>query len=245
MQLSGDTILITGGSEGIGFEFARALAPGNTIIICGRSEGKLARARAELPGVITEVCDVTDEAQRDDLVTRVLRTYPTCNVLVNNAGGRHRVDLLTGTGVAAALDADVALNFTAPAALCGKLLNHLQAQPRAAIVNISTGLVYLPKTVQPFYCAAKAALHSYTQSLRWALRGSSVRVFEVLMTLVDTNFHQGELPKTIRAMKAEEAARLSLRGISRDKEEIHIGKSALARLLSFAAHTKGMAIVNR
>ncbi len=244
MQLSGNTILITGGSEGIGFELARILIPDNIVIICGRSEEKLARTKSVLPQLITEVCNVTDEGGRDELIRRVLLGNPKLNVLVNNAGGRRRVDLRTGDGVDSALDSDLALNFIAPAALCGKLLPHLQAQPRAAIVNISTGLVYLPKAVQPFYCAAKAALHSYTQSLRFAMQGSPVRVFEVFMTLVDTNFHQGELPGTIKAMKPQEAALQTVQGIRRDKEEIYIGKAALARWLAFAAPAKGMAILN-
>lgn len=243
MQLSGNTILITGGSEGIGFELARILAPDNIVIICGRSREKLDRAKSILPQLITEVCDVTDEARRDELTKRVLFNHPKLNVLVNNAGGRHRVDLKIGDGVEAALGPDLALNFSAPAALCTALLPHLLAR-RAAVVNISTGLVHLPKAVQPFYCAAKAALHSYTRSLRWALRGSSVRVFEVFMTLVDTNFHQGELPKTIKAMTPQEAARLTLEGIRRDKEEIYIGKAGLARLLAFVAPEKGMKILN-
>jgi len=245
MQLTGNTILITGGSEGIGFELAKALVPDNTVIICGRSEEKLAQAKTFLPQVATEVCDVTDEVQRDGLVRRVLRTHPKLNVLVNNAGSRHRVDLRTGDGVDSALNSDIALNFIAPAALCTKLLNHLQSQPHAAVVNISTGLVYLPKAIQPFYCAAKSALHSYTQSLRWALQGSSVRVFEVMMALVDTKFHQGELPGTIKAMHPREAARLTVEGIRQDKDEIHIGKAALARWVSFAAPGKGMEIINR
>lgn len=166
MHLAGNTILITGGSSGIGFELARALVRDNAVIICGRSEEKLARAKSVLPRVSTHVCDVTEESQREDMVTRVLRSHPELNVLINNAGGRQRVDLLADDGVEAALHHDVALNFIAPASFCSKLLRHFQARPRASIVNISTGLVYLPKAVQPFYCAAKSALHSYTRSLR-------------------------------------------------------------------------------
>jgi uncharacterized oxidoreductase len=245
MQLVGHTILITGGSEGIGFELAKALAPDNIVIICGRSAVKLERAKSALPQVMTEVCDITDEAQRDELVERVLRKYPKLNILVNNAGSRHRIYLRNGDDIESDLNADLSVNFVAPVSLSGKLLKHLQEQPRAAIVNISTGLVYLPKATQPFYCAAKAALHSYTRSLRWALQNSRVRVFEVMMTLVDTNFHQGDLPRNIKAMSPREAARLTLEGILRDEEEIHIGKAALARWVALVAPKKGMAIVNK
>lgn len=245
MQLRGNTILITGGSEGIGLELARALAPANTVIICGRSKAKLVSAATQLPQLVTEQCDVTDKAQRDALVERVLRNHPQLNVLINNAGGRHRVDMLSERDLEAALAADTELNYIAPAALCSKLTAHLCSRPQSAIVNVSTGLVYLPKAAQPFYCAAKSALHSYTQSLCWALRNSSVRVHEVMMSLVDTNFHQGELPRTIKSISAAEAARLTLKGLAKGSTEIHIGKAAMARWIAFAAPGKGMSIVNR
>lgn len=245
MELSDNTILITGGSEGIGFELARALAAKNTVLICGRSEEKLARAQERLPDVVTEVCDLTDAEQRTSLVERVLRSHPALNVLINNAGGREQVDLASGEGVEAALAHDLALNFTAPVDLCGRLLPHLQKKPRAAVVNVTTGLVYLPKAAQPFYCAAKAALHSYSQSLRWALRGSSVKVFEVMMPLVDTGFHKGTLPTNLRAMSAEEVTRDALAALERGRGEILVGKSAVARWVSLLAPSRGLAIVNR
>lgn len=245
MELSGNTVLITGGSEGIGFELAKALLPNNDVIVCGRNVEKLASAKQRLPGLLTEVCDVTDAGQRDTLIQHVLRTHPKLNILINNAGGRIPTDLLSGEGVEAALDYDIALNFVGPASLTGSFLAHLRAQPRAAVVNVTTGLVYLPKAAQTFYCAGKAALHSYTQSLRWVLRGSSVRVYEVFVALADTNFHKGSLPKTIEAMTAGEAARDTLNGLQRDKDEIFVGKSRLARWLAFVAPNKGMAILNR
>lgn len=245
MELYRNTILITGGSEGIGLELARQLAPTNAVIICGRSREKLDRARAELPSVATVACDLTVARERHALVEHVLREHPELNVIVNNAGGRQQVDLTGGEGLEAARELDLALNFTAPADLCGRLVPHLLGRPTAAVVNVTTGLVYLPKAAQPFYCAAKAALHSYTQSLRWALRGSSVRVFELLIPLVDTQFHKGRLPESSPAISAAEAARLSLRGIRRDEEEVFIGKAAAAKWLSTLWPSRGLEIVNR
>lgn len=245
MKLRDNTILITGGSEGIGLELARALVTENTVIICGRSEAKLAKARESLPDLVTMTCDVTVTAQREALVSEVLQAYPKFNLLINNAGGRQVTELIENKGFEAALGADLGLNFSAPVSLCQAFLDHLRGQPTAAIVNVTTGLVYLPKTAYPFYCAAKAALRSYTQSLRWALRDTHLSVFEVLMPLVDTPFHQGQLPNTIRAMSAGTAANQALQGISAHKLEIHIGKSGLMRWLAFVMPQKGLAIINK
>ena len=245
MKLTGETILITGGSEGIGFALAQALVLNNTVIICGRSEEKLNHAKSLCNGLITQTCDVTDAAQRQAMVKRLLHSYLQLNVLINNAGAKHRTDLLANEGVDVAMIHVMALNFTAPAALCAELLPHLRSRPKASIVNMTTGLVYLPKVEQTFYCAAKAALHSYTQSLAWALRESTVEVYEVSLPLVNTNFHQGELPTNIRLIKPDEAALKALSGIRKSKKQIYVGKAALARWLSVIAPNKGMAIVNK
>lgn len=245
MVLKGDTLLITGGSEGIGLALAQALAADNTVIVCGRDGDKLERAKAQIAALHTYTCDVTDPAQREALVTQLRRTHPQLNVLVNNAGAKQRTNLRTGESVETAMAHDMALNFTAPVALCTALLPQLQAQNRAAVINVTTGLVHLPKAEQAFYCAAKAALHSYTQSLRWALEGTAVEVYEVLLTLVDTHFHQGALPRNIPAIGAEEAARKMLEGIRRRRPETYVGKAALAPWLAVFAPRRGMAIVNR
>jgi len=245
MNLKGHTILITGGSEGVGFSLAQSLAPDNKVIICGRSEHKLARAREACNDLHTEICDVTNEAQRRAMLERILGLYPQLSILINNAGAKQHTDLLRDKSVDATMTRDMALNFAAPVALCTELLPHLRSRPGAAIVNITTGLVYLAKADQAFYCAAKAALHSYTQSLRWALRNSTVEIFEIYLTLVDTSFHQGTLPNNIAAISPGEAARLALRGIRHDKKEVYIGKASLAHWLSVLAPVKRMEIVNR
>lgn len=245
MHLSGNTILITGGSEGVGLALARSLIAVNRVIICGRSREKLSRARAELPDLHTHACDITDSAQRAQLVRRLGEDFPELNVLINNAGGKSPADLLDPADAESALAMDMALNFAAPVMLATQLLSGLRARPRAAVVNVTTGLVYLPKAEQAFYCAAKAALHSYSRSLRWALRDSKVEVCEVLLPLVDTNFHRGRLPRNIRAISAERAAELVLRGIARGAPELRPGRSALARWLDFLAPHRGLAAVNR
>ncbi len=245
MQLVGNTILITGGSEGIGLELAGRLAPQNNVIICGRTKQKLARAKAAIPDITTMICDVTVAEQRQGLIKKIISDHPDLNVLINNAGGRHLVDLTTAENPEGALSADLDLNFIAPVCLCNTILPHLKTKSQAAIVNISTGLIYLPKVSSPFYCAAKSALHSYTKSLRWSLRNVPIHISEVFLPLVATHFHQGNLPDTIPAISAENAVDRMLPGLNKGKQEIHIGKSTLARWLACINYDRGMGIINK
>jgi uncharacterized oxidoreductase len=247
MEITGNTVLITGGSEGIGLALAKRLAPENTVIVCGRSSEKLTRARAEVPGLLTEVCDITLAAERHAMVARIMASFPSLNVLFNNAGAKHRTPLCSDAQqvLAEAMAQDMALNFTAAASLTLELLPQLRAQPTAAVVKMTTGLVHLPKAEQAFYCAAKAALRSFSQSLSWACKSSSVTIHEVQLTLVATNFHQGVVPKNIAAITADDAARITLAGLGKGKREIAVGKAALAPWLALLAPTRGMAIVNR
>lgn len=245
MNHSGNTILVTGGSDGIGFELARQLSPYNRVIVCGRSERKLQAARERLPDLITEPFDLTRLSDIPDWVESLVTRYPALNVLINNAGGRVPVDLRNADNVAGAMERDLDLNFRAPVTLTTALLPHLSSQPRATIVNVTTGLVYLPKARQAFYCAAKSALHSYTQSLAWEMKGTGVAVYEALMPLVDTAFHQGTLPTTLKAMPPETAARTLLEGLNGKPRAFGIGKARLAALLAHWMPSRGLTLMNR
>lgn len=244
MKLSGNTILITGGSEGVGFELARQLHKRNTVIICGRSESKLEQARQAIPSLRTEQCDVTDEGQRTALVQKLKSQHSELNLLINNAGGRQLAKPMEVDRTETAMNLDLMLNFIAPVSLGNALLPLLRSQPQAGIVNVTTGLVYMPKVDYTYYCAAKAALHSYTRSLRWSLAGSSVSVFEALLPLVDTGFHREGLPRSLKAMSADNAARGIIKNIEKSKPQFGIGKAALAKWVSAIAPFKGMMIVN-
>ena len=177
MNLTNNTILITGGAAGIGFALARALAlRGNRVIICGRNQAALDSAQAQVPELVTRVCDLNDSASRDALVGWLRAAHPDLNVLVNNAGVQYRRQLVEPDALDG-LELEVATNFTAPVLLIGALLPTLQRNP-SVIINVSSGLAFAPMADVPVYCATKAALHSYTLSLRQQLRHTGVRVVE-------------------------------------------------------------------
>lgn len=192
MELSGNVVLVTGGASGIGLALARRfLAAGSRVIVCGRREAQLRAAAAAYPGLATRVCDLARADERAALAAWVVDAFPDLNVLVNNAGIQRRLRLtdpqLAEPEAWAATQHEVTINFEAPVHLALLLLPHLQARPRAAVVNVTSGLALVPLAGVPVYSATKAALHSFTLSLRHQLAGTAVRVVEVLPPAVDTD----------------------------------------------------------
>jgi len=187
MEISGHTILLTGGSSGIGLALAqRFVAAGNVLIVTGRREGALDEVRRALPSVITLVSDSGDAADRARLAAEVTARFPALDVVINNAGIQRAVDLLHPEPWERTRE-EIAINLEGPIHLTSLLLPHLLGRPKAALVNVSSGLAFTPLSRVPVYCATKAALHSYTQSLRHQLRGTSVEVIEVIPPAVHSN----------------------------------------------------------
>lgn len=187
MNVSGHTILITGGASGIGLAFAeRFLEAGDDVIICGRRAGKLDEARARHGALHTHVCDVSDPAQRVALADWVFSQFPKLDVLVNNAGIQNRLELAANPDWPA-MEKEIATNLEAPIHLTTLFVPRLEKQPHAAVVNITSGLAFVPRAAVPVYSATKAAMRSFTLSLRRQLKGSSVEVVEVIPPAVDTD----------------------------------------------------------
>lgn len=189
MKTSNNTILITGGSAGIGFAIAKAfLEKGNRVIITGRDAQRLEKAASALPGVTTLVSDVSSEADVNKLTETIRTRFPQLNVLVNNAGyaAYHKLEPGVETWKAAA--DEMHTNYISVIRLTEKLLPILQQQPSAAVVNVSSIAAYAPGLHIPTYSASKAALHSYSKILRLALKDTGIQVFELMPPLVNTDF---------------------------------------------------------
>lgn len=185
MKLTGNTILITGATSGIGEAFAEALlAKGNVVLVTGRREDKLAELQAK--GFITRKCDVSVESERVELAKWAIESYPALNVIMNNAGVQYSFDLNDDLDIAKAT-AEINTNLTAPIHLSSLFIKHLKTVADPVIIQISSGLSFVPRVAYPVYCATKAALHSYTLSLRHQLKATPIKVFEIAPPAVDTN----------------------------------------------------------
>jgi uncharacterized oxidoreductase len=228
MKTSGNTILITGGTAGIGKAFAEQFfKEGNTIIICGRRAERLEQMKEAHPGLITRVCDLANEQLRTELCEWVIKNYPTLNVLINNAGMQLAVDLTKPVDLKLVRE-ELETNLIAYIHLSSLLVSHLETKKDAVIINISSGLAFAPLAFMPIYCASKAAVHSYTLSLRHQLKKTSVKVYEIAPPSTDTELgHQRRADKTQSHGGApiSEFLAEAMEGLKNDISEIAVGES--------------------
>lgn len=228
MRTSGNTILITGGGTGIGLSMARALVrAGNRVLICGRREEKLRDARRAVPELEAMACDVSRGDERERLAAWALAEGT--NVLVNNAGMQRMVDLTEGLAALEEGDNEVRCNLEAPIYLTARFVPALLERPEAAVVNVSSGLGFVPLAFMPVYCATKAALHSFSVSLRRQLEDTSVRVFELVPPTVDTELDRGARTRrgqTDRGIPAGEVTEAFMAALAEDRFEVPVGRAA-------------------
>ena len=229
MKLTGTTILITGGTSGIGKGFAeRLLSLGNTVITCGRREERLEQLHQAHPEIIVHHCDVSDPRQREELAAWAIREYPDISMLVNNAGIQLPTDL-TRTVDLAPLEKQVDINFIAPVHLASLFVPHFIGKQHAAIVNISSGLAFTPLAITPIYSATKAAIHSYSLSLRKQLEATPIAVFEIAPPAVDTELgyqRRDDKESSHGGMPVAEFIDHAIAALEQDQMEIGIGNAA-------------------
>jgi uncharacterized oxidoreductase len=188
VKTNGNTILITGGATGIGLAFAEKFVEhGNKVIICSRRDEKLKEAQNKFPQIKTRVCDVSSHSDREALYEWIKEEHPDLNLLVNNAGVQRTIDFKEGISALISGDSEIETNFTAPIYLTAQFMPLLLVQVEAAVINVSSGLRFRAIARMPIYCATKAGLHSFTESLREQLRDTRIKVFEVVPPRVATS----------------------------------------------------------
>lgn len=243
MKTTGNTILITGGSAGIGFELAKLLSRNNKVIITGRNKERLENAAAELENTTAVAADVTSNVDVAALVQKLELEFPELNMVVNNAGHAVLLDLADEQAdVFTHAEAEMLTNYLSIIRLNSLLLPLLKKQEESAIVNVSSVVAFVPGLI-PTYSASKAALHSYTQSLRFALRKSSVKVYELMPPLVNTTFSSaigGE-----RGIPPAQVAQAFTESWAKDQYEIRVGDTEAVYRAYLASPEEAFKLMNR
>lgn len=229
MKLSGNTVLITGGSSGIGLELAkRFLQLGNKVIITGRDALKLKSIRDQFPELSIFTCELAEPVSLNELILFMKEEHPDLNILINNAGIQYNYLFSEQLNADVKIDYEIATNLNAPVKLSVHLLPVLLRNANSAIVNVSSGLAIAPKMTASVYCATKSALHSFTQTLRYQLENTNVNVFEIIPALVETPMTTGRGKSKITP---EQLVDEFIRDFERNKWESYIGKAKLLKLL--------------
>ena len=227
MEMSGNTVLITGGATGIGYAMAELfLAAGNSVIICGRREERLLAAQRIHPEIHVKVSNVAEGRDRTQLVDWVTDKFSSLNILVNNAGVQRDIDFTNGISDFQAGENEITTNLEAPIILSGLFIPLLTGKKGAAIINVSSGLGFVPAARMPVYCATKAGMHAFSLALRHQLAKTGIKVFEVVPPAVDTELNpEGRARRgNFRAdLKPEEFVRPVMKALENDVFEIGYG----------------------
>ena len=236
MNIENNTILITGGSRGIGLEMAKQFAnKNNKVIITGRDEQKLQQSAENLDNVTAIQSDVGNPDEIEKLYQRVVKDFPELNIIINNAGLMETINLKDNTRTAAELTKEIDVNLKGTIIMNNVFLPHLKQKNNAAIVNVSSGLAFVPHPIAPVYCATKAAIHSYTLSLRIQLKNTNIKVFELAPPLTGTEmldaFNDEDI-KGVPITPVEEMVTAFIKALSKDNYEIRIGIANQLKFMS-------------
>jgi uncharacterized oxidoreductase len=227
MKMQSNTILITGGTSGIGQGLAEAFYRlGNQVIISGRREDRLESICTVNPGMRYLVLDVTDLDSVRSVAQKIIQEFPALNCVFNNAGMQRRHDFASGKPIDdAGMLAEIQTNLAGLIRVSAEFLPHLQSQPDATLLNVSSGLAFVPLSAFPVYCATKAAVHSFTLSLRQQLRESKVKVIELIPPYVATELGGGAAAPAgaLRQMPLETFISETMKELAGDADEIAIG----------------------
>jgi uncharacterized oxidoreductase len=224
MKTSGNTILVTGGGTGIGLAIAVKFAElGNSVVICGRRADRLREVTRASPRIQSIRCDITNPADRAELSEIIGASFPGLNMLVNNAGVQRHLDLKGGAEDPTA-SREIETNLTSQIQLSALFIPLLSRQGQSAIVNVTSGLGLVPMARFPIYSATKAAMHSFTLSLRHQLQRTPIRVFELIPpTVHDTELKGRPTKREEWTVSSSEVAVALAEGMANDRYEIPVG----------------------
>jgi uncharacterized oxidoreductase len=224
MELTDHTVLITGGSAGIGLAFARKFIElGNEVIVTGRRQSKLDEVKAMNPRLHTIQSDVADPTAIASLAAEVKRRFPKLDVLMNNAGVFITRNLRAPNGELAGLT-EIEINLSGTIRMTSALID-LMTTNKGTIINVSSALAFVPLTAAPIYCATKAAIHSYTTSLRFQVRGAGVRVVELMPPLVNTEASAAFPEDGFKAITTDVLVAATVEALRAGALEIRVGQS--------------------
>lgn len=231
MVLNNKIALVTGGGSGIGLAISKALVKqGVRVIICGRNKAKLEQVKQQYPELEIAECDITNTDQIKKLLSVVEEKFGGIDLLINNAGMFAQVDYTIPIDSFEMQEHEIDVDFTSPLRMIHYFLPLLKSRKEAAVINVSSGLAFVPLTLAPVYCASKAAIHSWTQSFRHQMANTSLKVFELMPPLVETDMVEDF--KDQKMMKPEALANDFIKGLLADTLEITPGQSSQLRVMS-------------
>lgn len=234
MELQNSTILITGGTHGIGLEYAKQLLIlGAKVIVTGRDNEKLTLAKKMFPQIFTYQCDITNKEDLEHLFKEVIESHPDLNIIMNNAGIMRSVEINDASVTLDNITDEIETNFSGTVRMVHLFLPHLMSKKSSAIINITSGLGYIPFTTSPIYCGTKSAVHIYSQALRLQLKNTSVKVFEIAPPKTDKPL-QTAVPETSNkgSMKVSDMVQVSIKGVMKNRYEIRPGLSNTMKWMS-------------
>lgn len=235
MELRSSTILITGGTSGIGLELVKQLTgQGATIIVTGRSIDALNETKKKFPKVHTFQSDVSNPKDIGQLYKDVTAKFPDLNIVINNAGLMRLIDLQDSTLSLENIASEINTNLLGTVQMVQQFLPHLITKKSAAIVNVSSGIAFMSYSSAPVYSATKAGVRAYTQALRLQLEDTNVKVFEIIPPGVNTNLQNdwSVQPNPGMMMEVDKMVNVIIKGLLKDKAEI---KPALISIIKVAS----------
>ncbi|GAB4023984.1 SDR family oxidoreductase [Spirosoma koreense] len=235
MKLANSTILITGGTSGIGLELVKQLTEqGANIIVTGRSTAALNEAKRKFPTIQLVQSDVSKPQEIEQLYKDVTQPFPDLNIIINNAGLMRLIDLQDTSTDLENIVREVETNLSGTIQMVHQFLPHLRKQPSAAIINVSSAIAFMTYSSAPIYSASKSGVHAYTKALRLQLEKTNVRVFEVIPPGVNTNLQNDWVlqPNQSQMMDVDKMVSETVKGILRDELEIKPGLSGIVKLMS-------------